>query len=809
MAKVKRALSEKKLTKIQKEKALSSTPDAAVIAKSFDDAGLLSEDPAEAAKQIETALENNIDELSGEKSEVEPSKLSRAVSNVAAFAKAFFGKNDEVPEEDGESEVLTQSRLNTANPGHYGSKNSGALNNESNYLVKIIDTETKKEIPIYTFDDTSRLSRGGQWYKSVVGEQVIPQDLMGEFRDGQENFSPWECVNALGLYNTMYMKYRVMQFTSVNFPLDTMEDDYVRNEMTFRGYRHGGASNFDEHGNPIITYERIIGDDGTVLNPDDVLRASNRLGVGVGECTVLNPPYQFNKRDDPRTNPFYPKIGRVYSTQIMNNWPIVLFQPGRLKYNTGFFKMLGLGVGAGATESLIRSGGDGLRGIFDKLYNVVTDAVGVVATIGSAIFGGGKVVEFKQSILLYKQYLHFLLEDMAGIMGLTDPLRYYGSVEKLQLEKILPIEYLNGGIAKYWNAQFIPFRCSKDVTSSESFSNSMDANPLMEKFNSQATEAESGAAENDPNSSLGDKIGAKLKTMGMKFLGSFSEQALVLSGRGRISLPDVFSSSSFSRSISLEFKFHCPYGDTLGQFENEYMQLMFLLAMAVPRQTGKLTYTSPFAVRVFVKNHIMINYGMIESLTVTRGGDNNDWCPNGFPKTLSVSVSIKDCEPNISLPMASRGPLRMALEVMFPASGISEYLSSIGGLPLDQMTHNWRKGHLKRATAMFTNSWAKVFDKDNIASQVVNNRLGSAIFGLISGSDSDVMNKLGDGNLMNAQQNFTNTVKQEWVKVGLYNQTTVLGSDKPYKEAVIDIGKEDQEAVATIGATVQSENFYT
>ena len=785
------------LITVNKSDFSKNPPDAAIVAKSLQDTGNLSSDPAVAKQQIQSTVNEYQNTLSGKTQKVNVNNTSTS-DTVQQQQTIGVNKN------------IQQTKYNGGFAGKLSNKNVGSIDHLSLYHVNIVDVDTHKKIPIYSIMDPIRLARGGQGYTSVVGTQMIPsdKDLISQFVRTSKYYSPWNCVNALGVYNTEYIRHRVYKYTNSNYALDDIEDDYVRDDLVFRGYVKGGASPRKNDGTPKQTVELIGEGSDKLIDAKEVRRRSELLGIGVGECAVLNPPFQFNKRDDVRTNPIYPKIGRVYSTQLMNNWPIVLFQPGRLKYNTGFFKMLGLGMGAGATESLIRTGGDGIIGAFSKLVNVVSDVFGVIGTIGSAIFGGSKVVEFKQSIMLYRQYLNFLLEDMAGIMGLTDIHGYHGSVNKLMLEKILPISYMNGGISNYINSQFIPFRCNKDVGSNETFNNSMTENPLMEKFNSIAQENdEANGSESDPTTGFKEKALKAVKKAGMRFAGSFSEQALVLSGRGRISLPEVFSSSSFSRSFSLEIKLHSPYGDPLSQFENEYMQLMFLLAMGVPRQTGKLSYTSPFAVRVFVKNHIMINCGMIESLSVTRGGDSNDWCPNGYPKTMTVSVNVKDCEPNITLPLASRGSIKAGLEVMFPSTGMSEYLASIGGLPIDQITHNWRKEHLRRAAAVTVNGWSKWWDRDSTWMNIANSRIGSSLFGLIKGNDADVLNKLGDNVSYDAKTMFNNNAKQIWASPGQGLHSIALNGTPEGYSIQDSENKENAAALADLNKSL-SDSYY-
>ena len=748
-------------------------------------------DPNWVASETSRRVNENTKRIAGEVS-------SNSQTNSEPKSEEGATKAVEVPPKD-EKYTLTQNKLNS-HLNRVGYRDIGALLNSSMHLVKIVDSATGKEIPIRTIMDSARVSRGG-YYNSVWGSHTIPNNLLAGFvTNPKESYSPHACVEALGLYNTEYMRDRAMKFTNANIDLHEPENDMIKDKLVFRNYvQYGGYSTVNgKTGKP----------DGTTNVTDEQGRNAQFLGTGLGECLVMNPAFQFNKRDDPRTNPVWPRVGRVYSTQFMNNWPIVFFQPGRLKYHTGFMDMLGLGSGAGAVESLIRSGGDGIAGLWAKFKCVVTDVISVVGAVGSAVFGGSRMMEFKQSINLYKQYLWFLMQSLAGIMGLTDDKgNYIGSVKKLAWEYIHPSRVLSGGIERFHNAQFIPFRCSKDINASESFSNTTTSNPIMEKMNAQAEETESGADTTDPSKGIVDKAAAFLKKTGMKIAGEFSEQALVLSGRGRITLPDIFESSSFSRSLSLEFKFHSPYGDTISIFENEFIPFLILLAMSAPRQTGKLTYASPFAIRVFVKNHININFGMVESLSVTRGGDNNDWCPNGFPKTLTCTMQIKDMEPNISLPLASRGPVKAALEVMFPSSGISEYLGSIGGLPMDEIYHDWRKSHLTRSVNMLKSSWNNWWDRDIAFSGWANTGLGSRLIGLFSGSDIDKLNVTG-GNMALAKENLVSSMVSANIAPGAMQMMIDRNGTKDYYKAVTKLDSENAANAGTLGQTFNGDNFY-
>jgi hypothetical protein len=351
------------------------------------------------------------------------------------------------------------------------------------------------------------------------------------------------------------------------------------------------------------------------------------------------------------------------------------------------------------------------------------------------------------------------------MMGLLDGSgNYCGKSNVLDLTHVLPTANLGGG-SDYLQDQFIAYRVGKGVSSGESFSNSMTTNPLMEQMNSQAQANDEGAAKETQDVTSGNLVNLGktfLKKFAMKAASQFSESALVLSGKGRASLPDVFASSSFSRNFSFAFKFHSPYGDNMSIFENLYVPFLTMLAFSAPRQIGKMSYTSPFALQVNVKNHVFIPTAMVESLSVTRGQDTNDWTPSGYPKTLTVELTIKDCEPNIALPLASRGSIKSALEIMFPATGISEYLMSLGGLTLRDM-NLFSGSRIDRAKQMFFATWNSKLDWDNISSTILNTSWLQNISNLFVATDLDTLTKASDPEAIKREYNMRNT---QWLKYG-------------------------------------------
>ena len=57
---------------------------------------------------------------------------------------------------------------------------------------------------------------------------------------------------------------------------------------------------------------------------------------------------------------------------------------------------------------------------------------------------------------------------------------------------------------------------------------------------------------------------------------------------------------------------------------------------------------------------------MITDISVTRGGDNNDWCPNGHPKTIKVDVTNVKCEKGKSKIVRVTGTYAKAYYSNFP-----------------------------------------------------------------------------------------------------------------------------------------------
>lgn len=480
-------------------------------------------------------------------------------------------------------------------------------------------------------------------------------------------------------------------------------------------------------------------------NLDNTMNIYNyhfNLGLGFGESQVINPPFQYNELDDPRTHPRFTKIGRVYVEKVLNHMPTVMVMPGRIKYHTNALKLMGVDMGAAkANASYIRSD-NWFTGLVSAAWMGLTDIVGTSIAFATSIFSESRLITFRQQINLFKKYFNNTITQLANNMGLLSPTGLYcGRWKMLSLDHILPgIGYKRSGVTlgKGWRSnQMICFNIGKTVSCSETMSNSTKENPLMEELNAQSEEQETNS--NNANikekenvvkglfnslasqdfSHIASALSGVASRIGIAAGANLSEMMLIKSGLARIVLPEVWSSSSFSRSYNLTFTLYSPYGIPHCKFETWGPTLAFWLTATLPRQVGSFSYVEPFVLRIVMPGKFNINYGIVESLTIDRGEDRDDWSnTDNLPKTVKFTVSIKDFQPNIMLPQASRSLIKQGYEALFPATGFAEYMSTICGLSLaDQF--DWKR-RLGRSFRQWTAGWRRRVNADILSSTISN-----------------------------------------------------------------------------------------
>ena len=282
---------------------------------------------------------------------------------------------------------------------------------------------------------------------------------------------------------------------------------------------------------------------------------------------------------------------------------------------------------------------------------------------------------------------------------------YTGFPRNLDWDEIAPrISTFRAGISGQRdraNTNWVTFMVQKDISVSEGVSNGFSENPVVQQLNAQSSEYAASketfqletrknlrisvaSAIKNPRAEiqrLGGALGERFdRKVGVEGRARISGLGKIEAGQGRLRFPKIWSDSSFSRNVSLEFNLFSPYGDKLSIFENIYIPLIALLTLALPRAVGRESYGSPFTLRAFCQGQFSINYGLISQISITRGADVDGYTVDQLPRMVKVSVGIEDLLPGMILTM-NRSILRNVRDIITHNTNedIRSYLNVLAG----------------------------------------------------------------------------------------------------------------------------------
>lgn len=308
---------------------------------------------------------------------------------------------------------------------------------------------------------------------------------------------------------------------------------------------------------------------------------------------------------------------------------------------------------------------------------------------------------------------------------------YRGTMKRLDILDMIPhiaFKNIGNGISQFFgdveNRSYLPFLCQSNISISETFSNSTKEHPIVGQINSMSESASDtngfGNAQHIIDSyqsvlggqGLENIVNDTLAKFTKKVTGNigsnFSEMGAIMNGDGKLLIPEIWSSSSYSRSYSVEFEFWSPVGDIVSIFENVYIPYLLLVVLTAPLQTGYSSYLSPFAIKVFSKGLFSVDFGMIESLTVTRGDASSDRTKDNFPRSIKVSVGIKDLSPIMMLSLGNGAFWKYKRA----NSSLSEYIATMCNLSIADRLSVAR--HFEQYWALLTSSVRDKFSLNSI-----------------------------------------------------------------------------------------------
>lgn len=238
---------------------------------------------------------------------------------------------------------------------------------------------------------------------------------------------------------------------------------------------------------------------------------------------------------------------------------------------------------------------------------------------------------------------------------------------------------------------YVGFRVEKTTDASETISNQTGENELKGILNSgvQSREkikqftADGNLSDRNPLFRTIEAVVGGISNIASGIASSFDISGLggLTHGTGHYDIPDVWKESSYSANFNFTTKLTSHYCDRVSIFQNCYVPLCMILAAALPRQVGKNTYIQPFFCRGMCKGRFAVSYGIIDSVSITRGNAEYGWTEEGFPTTINVSWSIKDLSPLVFV--AVNGDMGKGFMDIFRSNtNMMEYLSTLGGLGL-------------------------------------------------------------------------------------------------------------------------------
>ena len=186
----------------------------------------------------------------------------------------------------------------------------------------------------------------------------------------------------------------------------------------------------------------------------------------------------------------------------------------------------------------------------------------------------------------------------------------------------------------------------------------------------------------DATSSIRSSLATVMGNLGGGIVESLADKGVstVLDG-GKIVFPKIWSNSSAQRSYSIEIKLRSPDHDSLSIFLNILKPYCRLLCLALPRlmDDNPNGYRAPFMVKAFSKGIFNIDYGMITSMTVTKGAE-CCWNDDGLPTQIDISLEIEDLYSSLAMSGFTDTNKQIVSNTSY-----MDFLANMAGLNIAQM----------------------------------------------------------------------------------------------------------------------------
>ena len=366
------------------------------------------------------------------------------------------------------------------------------------------------------------------------------------------------------------------------------------------------------------------------LNAKDYATIDNALGI-------FGLPYQWLPIADPRIDGSMNNsaMGEVYAEDFVSNMPLLLLTPGKASFMTKFSQKEKKNI----LEKMISSWGSNDQN-----------------SLSDILQREGRYYTFEADKTDYFKYFNPMARIGARYLELQN--------EKLDgkpLDEINWADYIKTRVKKFadiGDMEALPFYINSETSVSESFSNSTTESQIASTVNSvsdmgrelnfllgYAGNATSLAIDNtDINQNIENVQNTVSSLLGKNnFINSLATHLTTVASGGRLTFPEIWADSSYSKSYDVTIKLTSPDADKLSLFLNIILPIFALVALVAPQSLSANPngYNSPFLVRATYKGIFNIDTGIITSMSITKGAEGM-WTPDGIPTQAEVSLTIKD-----------------------------------------------------------------------------------------------------------------------------------------------------------------------
>ena len=194
---------------------------------------------------------------------------------------------------------------------------------------------------------------------------------------------------------------------------------------------------------------------------------------------------------------------------------------------------------------------------------------------------------------------------------------------------------------------------------------------------------------------------------------------LALAGNAFIDFPKQWDDSQVTvPTANFTIELRSPYGTPMASFLNLYTVIAPWLAGAVPLSTGTQSYTAPFVCEAYCQGAFAIRYGMITNLTIRHGVGNLGYDGKRRPLAFNIDVEIADLSAVYHASISNgMSPLNIFKRVMDDDNAFTDYLCTISGMSLADMTNSYRKLSIRMAAQL--QNTLTMFTPDYIVSNFV------------------------------------------------------------------------------------------